>query len=76
MEDACSDCTNAWNNGMTYWFKLWLNSNGRSDPFALQQCERYWARSMTTVELNPPPGRMVDTAPLFDVQRNVCATNP
>jgi hypothetical protein len=76
MEDACLECTNAWNSGMQYEFKLWLNSNGRSSPAAVLQCERFWARSMTTVEVGPPPGRMVDTTPLFDTQTNACSTKP
>jgi hypothetical protein len=76
MEDGCSDCTNAWNGTMTYWFKMWLYSNGRSDPAAVQQCERTWSRSMTTVEVNPPPGRTVDPTPLFDPQTNVCSSTP
>jgi hypothetical protein len=76
MEDACADCSNAWSSNMTYWFKFWLASNGRSDPQAVFQCERAWARSMTTVEVNPPPGRTVDTTPLFDPQTNTCSTKP
>jgi hypothetical protein len=76
MEDACSDCSNAWTSSMTYAFKFWLASDARSDPRAVLQCERTWARSMTAVEVNPPPGRMVDTTPLFDTQSGTCSTTP
>jgi hypothetical protein len=76
MEDACSDCSNAWTTSSSYWFKFWLDSNARSYPQAVYACERTWSRNMTTVEINPPPGRMVDTTPLFDPQTNTCSTKP
>jgi hypothetical protein len=76
MEDACAECTTLWHSQMTYEFRVWLNSDARSNPRAVLQCERFWTRSMANVEVNPPPGRMVDTTPLFDTQTGTCSSTP
>jgi hypothetical protein len=76
MEDGCVACSSDWNSGMKYHFDFWLNSDASSNSQSVIQCEGSWTQNMTTVEINPPPGRMVDPTPLYDTQTNTCSTTP
>jgi hypothetical protein len=76
MEDGCVACSSDWANGMKYHFDFWLNSSAAADGAKVQACEGNWTMDMTTVEINPPDGRMVDPTPLYDIQTNTCATKP
>jgi hypothetical protein len=76
MEDGCVSCSSDWNSSMKYHFDLWLNSNASSDSQKVQACEGQWTQSQTTVEINPPSGRMVDPTPLYDTSTNTCSSTP
>jgi hypothetical protein len=76
MEDDCVSCDSDWQNGMKYHFDFWLNSDASANSQAVIQCEDMWSQGMTTVEINAPPGRMVDPKPLFDIPTNTCSTTP
>jgi hypothetical protein len=75
MEDDCGQCDTDWGS-MTWHIDVWMNSNGTETASALDACEDQWTQSATTIEVNPPPGRMVDPTPLFDPSTNTCSTNP
>jgi hypothetical protein len=76
MEDGCTACSSDWSSGMKYHFDFWLNSDGSANGQAVQNCEGMWTKDATVVEIGPPPGRMVDTTPLFNIQTNTCSTTP
>jgi hypothetical protein len=76
MEDVCGSCSNDWKNGMKYHFDFWLNSDASSNAQSVLQCEDNWTKDMTTVEIDPPPGRRVDPMPLYNTQTNMCSTTP
>ncbi len=76
MEDGCTACSQDWQSGMKYHFDFWLNSDGSSDSNAVQNCEGQWTMNSTVVEIGPPPGRQVDTTPLYNTQTNMCSTTP
>ncbi len=50
---------------------IWMNSNG-SNVGKTQACEYYWTQDSTSVEINPPAGRDVSTAPLFNTNNATC----
>jgi hypothetical protein len=76
MEDDCVACDSDWQTGMKYHFDFWLNTNATCNQQDSLNCEDMWTRSATTVEIGPPPDRMVDPAPLFDTTTNVCRATP
>ena len=75
MEDDCGQCDTDWGS-MTWHIDVWMNSNGTETTSALVSCEDQWTQSATTIEIDPPPGRTVTTAPLFDPSTNTCRTTP
>jgi hypothetical protein len=76
MEDDCGQCDTDWSASMMWHIDVWMNSNGTETASALDACEDQWTQNATTIEINPPPGRMVDPTPLFDPSTNTCSTNP
>ncbi|HTQ45828.1 MAG TPA: hypothetical protein VMI75_23900 [Polyangiaceae bacterium] len=76
MEDDCGQCDTDWSGSMKWHIDVWMNSNGTESSSALVACEDQWTQDTTTIEINPPPGRMVTTAPLFDPSTNTCRTTP
>lgn len=76
MEDLCGQCQTDWTSSMKWHIDVWMNSNGTEMSSALINCENQWTQNATTIEINPPPGRTVTTAPLFDPSTNVCRTTP
>jgi hypothetical protein len=76
MEDGCGSCSNDWASSMKYHFDLWLNSDASSDASKVVACEGHWTQNQTTVEINPPPDRIVDPTPLYDTSTNTCSTTP
>jgi hypothetical protein len=76
MEDGCVACSSDWSNGMKYHFDFWLNSDASANSQAVQNCEGMWTQNSTVVEIGPPPGRMVDPTPLYNIQTNTCSTTP
>jgi len=76
MEDDCGQCDTDWSGSMMWHIDVWMNSNGTETASALDACEDQWTQSATTIEIDPPPGRTVTTAPLFDPSTNTCRTTP
>jgi 3D (Asp-Asp-Asp) domain-containing protein len=76
MEDDCGQCDTDWSTSMTWHIDIWMNSNGTESPTALDSCEDQWTQSATTIEIDPPPGRTVTTAPLFVPSTNTCRSSP
>jgi 3D (Asp-Asp-Asp) domain-containing protein len=76
MEDDCGGCVSDWSTSKSWHIDVWMNSDGSETASKLFDCEDQWTQSATTIEVNPPPGRMVTTAPLFDPSTNVCRTTP
>jgi 3D (Asp-Asp-Asp) domain-containing protein len=76
MEDDCGQCDTDWSGSMMWHIDVWMNSNGTETTSALAACEDQWTQNTTTIEVNPPPGRAVTTAPLFDPSTNTCRTTP
>jgi 3D (Asp-Asp-Asp) domain-containing protein len=76
MEDDCAECDSDWTGSQKRHIDVWMNSNAAEDMNALIQCEDAWTRTTTSIEVNPPAGRLVTTAPLFDPSTNVCRTSP
>jgi hypothetical protein len=76
MEDDCGQCDTDWSGTMKWHIDVWMNSNGTESSSALVACEDRWTQNTTTIEIDPPPGRMVTTSPLFDPSTNTCRTTP
>ena len=76
MEDDCVECDSDWTSSHKWHTDLWMNSNASETSSALISCEDAWTRTAAVIEINPPTGRTVTTAPLFDPASNVCRTTP
>jgi hypothetical protein len=76
MEDDCVECDSDWTSMHKWHTDLWMNSSASESSSALTNCEDSWTRNSTVVEVDPPPGRTVTTAPLFDPSTNTCRTTP
>ena len=76
MEDDCVECDSDWSGSMKWHIDVWMNSNATANGNAVQACEDQWTQTSTIVEVSPPPGRPVTTAPLFDTTTNTCRTTP
>jgi hypothetical protein len=76
MEDDCVECDSDWTSAHKWHIDVWMNSNGTESSSALASCEDRWTRDSTPVEMAPPPGRSVTTAPLFVPSTNTCRTTP
>jgi hypothetical protein len=76
MEDDCAQCDSDWAGSQKRHIDIWMNSDGTEDPNALDACEGQWTRDATLIEVGPPPGRTVTTAPLFDPPSNACRSSP
>ncbi|HVW27716.1 MAG TPA: hypothetical protein VHC69_20265 [Polyangiaceae bacterium] len=70
MEDSCAECIQDWNTHK-YHIDIWLDSDGSFDSQVLD-CEDTLTRSKTSVEIDPPPDRPVDSIPLFDTKTGTC----
>jgi hypothetical protein len=63
MEDDCAGCIEDWESSRTPHIDLWAGNHSGADFIA---CENALTPSgRVSVELNPPPGRRVDTSPLY-----------
>lgn len=76
MEDDCGECDTDWSTSGAWHIDVWMNSDGTESPASLAACEDAWTQAATTVELGPPPGRTVTTAPLFVPATDACRTSP
>ena len=76
MEDDCVECDSDWTSAHKWHIDVWMNSNGTESSSSLASCEDRWTRDSTPVEMGPPPGRTVTTAPLFVPSTNTCRTTP
>jgi hypothetical protein len=76
MEDDCVECDSDWASAMKWHIDVWMNSNASANSNAVLACENQWTQTTTTVEVNPPAGRTVAPAPLFDTTTNTCRTTP
>jgi hypothetical protein len=76
MEDDCVQCDSDWSSARKWHIDAWMNSSAAANGSAVQSCEGNWTQSSTSVEISPPPGRLVTTAPLFDITTNSCRTSP
>ena len=70
MEDSCTQCVTDWKIGKAH-IDVWMNSTA-SYSSALLSCENKWTRTDIIVEVDPPRGRPVIAAPLFDATTGVC----
>jgi 3D (Asp-Asp-Asp) domain-containing protein len=73
MEDYCAGCVENWSSGRNH-IDLWMESNGNFSS-ELIKCQYSWTRATEVTEINPPPGRTVNPAPLFDSTNGSCLTN-
>jgi 3D (Asp-Asp-Asp) domain-containing protein len=76
MEDDCVECDSDWTSAHKWHIDVWMNSNGTESSSSLASCEDRWTRDSTPVELGPPPGRSVTSAPLFVPSTNTCRMTP
>jgi hypothetical protein len=76
MEDDCVECDSDWTSAHKWHIDVWMNSNGTESSSSLASCEDRWTRDSTPVEVGPPPGRTVTTAPLFVPGANTCRSTP
>ena len=68
MEDDCATCTDEWNKGHAH-IDLWTAPAGA----AVQACEQALTpEAPVLLEVNPPPGRPVDTRPLYNASTGAC----
>jgi hypothetical protein len=72
MEDSCTKCSSDWDAGIAH-IDIWMTSEA-SYSTALLACEKAWTRDDLEIEIDPPKGRPVGTAPLFDVTTGTCRT--
>jgi serine/threonine protein kinase len=64
MEDECPQCN-------TYELSAWIGGDGSHDS-QFYACEDSLTREPTSIEVNPPAGREVETKPLFNAQTGAC----
>ena len=64
MEDLCGSCVQDRDAGRTFHIDLWTGAVTDSGVTACQ--EALTPDGRVTVELHPPPGRPVDTAPFYE----------
>lgn len=64
MEDLCAACVQDWDDARTFHIDLWSGAATDSGVTACQ--EALTPDGRVTVELDPPPGRAVDTAPFYE----------
>lgn len=76
MEDDCTQCDSDWSGSKMWHIDVWMNSDGSENANSLNACEGKWTQSSTTIEINPPQGRTVTTAPLFVPATNTCRSTP
>jgi hypothetical protein len=76
MEDECVACVSDWQTSNKYHFDFWMNTNATCNEADSLSCEDKWTKDSTTVEINPPSGRQVDTTPIFNTSTNVCLSSP
>lgn len=67
MEDDCAGCIADWGSHRTPHIDLWTGNHSGNDFLACENALTPDGR--VTVEVNPPPGRPVDTRPLYDGSR-------
>lgn len=70
LEDLCASCS----NGSKIHIDIWMDSNGSFEE-QLYACQRQWTRETIQVELNPPAGRAINSASLFNPQTGECASS-
>src|SRR3989344_664545 len=70
MEDQCSTCEENWDNVKKH-IDIWMSSDDDNED-ELYDCQEYWTRSKTKIEINPPKNREVNLAPLFDKENGEC----
>jgi len=91
-EDECSECDADWSRYGLYRFDMWAGGDATSvhqpEKRALLRCESTWTRADSiddpdnpTVDVDPPPGLPVTTAPIFSPSSGcwagaVVVTNP
>lgn len=63
MEDDCAGCIDDWESSRIPHIDLWTGDHAGSAFLACE--EALTPPGRVTVEVNPPPGRSVDTHPLF-----------
>jgi hypothetical protein len=63
MEDDCASCIDEWESSERPHIDLWTGDFSGDDFLACQNA--LTPDGKVTVELNPPPGRAVDTRPLY-----------
>ncbi len=64
MEDSCEACENEWEADRTRHIDLWAGA--ATDAGVLACEEALTPPGPVTVELDPPPGRPVDTTPFYE----------
>ena len=70
MEDQCATCEENWDNVKKH-IDIWMSSDDDNED-ELYDCQEYWTRSKTKVEINPPKNRDVNLTPLFDKENGEC----
>ncbi len=68
VEDICPECDNKQ-------IDIWLNSDGRNQTLG-DDCAGKYTRDSEPIEINPPAGRAVSTANLFDPATGTCRWLP
>lgn len=63
MEDDCAPCIDEWTASRTPHVDLWLNNGNGARVVACE--ELLTPDAPTAIEYDPPPGRPLDTRPLF-----------
>ena len=64
LEDTCASCTGDW-------IDIWMESDGNNEDKVID-CEEHWTKRNVAIEVNPPTGREVSTAPIFNKATGVC----
>ena len=64
MEDDCASCIETWGSTGAHHIDLWTGAATDSGVTACQHA--LTPEGQVTVEIDPPPGRPVDTRPLYD----------
>jgi hypothetical protein len=63
MEDDCASCIDEWESSERPHIDLWAGDYSGDDFLACQNA--LTPDGTVMVEVNPPPGRPVDTSPLY-----------
>ena len=66
-EDLCGSCGSSPRSHID----IWMESVG-THPAELNQCQGDYTKVSTAVEVNPPPGRPVNSTPLFNKATGEC----